>query len=237
MIMKFSRITQIFTALFFVFTVLVIGGCASTYQARSVDESGFLDDYTMLKKGTWGQALRVYVNPDANEICKNYTKIMLEPVSIWVKDESSMKNVPEEDRQMLTDYLHDSLKEALSRDYIIVDRAGPDVLRVRAALTEAEGSWVVLDTITSIVPMALGVSTLKQLTFGTASFVADASIELEIEDSMTQTTLAAMVDRRAGGKGWSKKFNKWGKVEKAFDYWAEKIQKRLAACKVGELDV
>ena len=179
----------------------------------------------------------VYINPDVNEICKNYTKVLLDPVSIWVKDESSMKNVTEEDRQMLTDYLHDSLKEALAKDYEIVDRAGPDVLRVRAALTEAEGSWVVLDTITSIVPMALGVSTLKQLTFGTASFVADASIELEVEDSMTQTTLAAMVDRRAGGKGWSKKFNKWGKVEKAFDYWAEKIQKRLAACKAGELEV
>jgi len=235
--MKFSRITKVFTALLFVFTVMLISGCASTYQARSVEESGFLDDYTMLKKGTWSQALLVYINPDANEICKKYTKVLLEPVSIWVKDESSMKNVSEEDRQMLTDYLHDSLKEALSRDYIIVDRAGPDVLRVRAALTEADGSWVVLDTITSIVPIALGVSTLKQLTFGTASFVADASIELEIEDSMTQMTLAAMVDRRAGGKGWSKKFNKWGKVEKAFDYWAEKIQSRLAACKAGELDV
>ena len=235
--MKFSRITKTVTSLFFVFTVLIVGGCASTYQARSVKESGFLNDYSRLKKGTWSQALLVYINPDVNEICKNYTKVLLDPVSIWVKDESSMKNVTEEDRQMLTDYLHDSLKEALAKDYEIVDRAGPDVLRVRAALTEAEGSWVVLDTITSIVPMALGVSTLKQLTFGTASFVADASIELEVEDSMTQTTLAAMVDRRAGGKGWSKKFNKWGKVEKAFDYWAEKIQKRLAACKAGELEV
>jgi len=235
--MKISRITKTFTTLFFVFTVLIVGGCASTYQARSVDESGFLNDYSRLKKGTWSQALLVYINPDVNEICKNYTKVLLDPVSIWVKDESSMKNVSEEDRQMLTDYLHDSLKEALAEEYEIVDRAGPDVLRVRAALTEAEGSWVVLDTITSIVPMALGVSTLKQLTFGTASFVADASIELEVEDSMTQTTLAAMVDRRAGGKGWSKKFNKWGKVEKAFDYWAEKVQSRLAACKAGELEV
>ena len=235
--MKLSRIAQVFTALLFVFTVLVIGGCASTYQARSVETSGFLDDYTILKKGTWSQALLVYVNPDANEICKKYTKVLLDPVSIWVKEESSLEDVPEEDRQMLTDYLYASLKEALAKDYEIVDRAGPDVLRVRAALTEAEGSWVVLDTVTSLMPMALGVATLKLLAFGTTTFVADASIEVEIEDSMTQTTLAAAVDRRAGGKGWARKFNKWGKVEKAFDYWSEKIQKRLAACKAGELDV
>ena len=235
--MKFSRITKVFTALLFVFTVLLISGCASTYQARSVEESGFLGDYTMLKEGSWSQPLRIYINPDANKICKKYTKVLLEPVSIWVKPESSLEDVSEEDRQMLTDYLYDSLKEALSRDYIIVNRAGPDVLRVRAALTEADGSWVVLDTITSIVPMALGLSTLKQLTFGTASFVADASIELELEDSMTQMTLAAMADRRAGGKGWSRKFNKWGKVEKAFDYWAEKVQSGLEKCRAGELEI
>jgi len=162
---------------------------------------------------------------------------LLEPVSIWVKADSSLEDVSEEDRQMLTDYLYDSLKEALSKDYEIVDRAGQGVLRVRAALTEADGSWVVLDTITSIVPIALGLSTLKQLTFGTASFVADASIELELEDSMSQVRLAAMVDRRAGGKGWSKKFNEWGKVEKAFDYWAEKVQKGLTTCRAGELEI
>jgi len=237
MLMKFSRITQVFTALFFVFTVLIVGGCASTYQARSVEESGFLGDYSMLKEGTWSQALLVYINPDANELCKNYTKVLLEPVSIWVKADSSLEDVSEEDRQMLTDYLYDSLKEALSKDYEIVDRAGQGVLRVRAALTEADGSWVVLDTITSIVPIALGLSTLKQLTFGTASFVADASIELELEDSMSQVRLAAMVDRRAGGKGWSKKFNEWGKVEKAFDYWAEKVQKGLTTCRAGELEI
>ena len=237
MLMKFSRITQVITALFFVSTVLIIGGCASTYQARSVKESGFLGDYSMLKEGTWSQALLVYINPDANELCKNYTKVLLEPVSIWVKADSSLEDVSEEDRQMLTDYLYDSLKEALSKDYEIVDRAGQGVLRVRAALTEADGSWVVLDTITSIVPIALGLSTLKQLTFGTASFVADASIELELEDSMSQVRLAAMVDRRAGGKGWSKKFNEWGKVEKAFDYWAEKVQKGLTTCRAGELEI
>jgi hypothetical protein len=237
MLMKFSRITQVFTALFFVFTVLIIGGCASTYQARSVEESGFLGDYSMLKEGTWSQALLVYINPNANELCKNYTKVLLEPVSIWVKAESSLEDVSEEDRQMLTDYLYNSLKEALSKDYIIADRAGPGVLRVRAALTEAEGSWVVLDTITSIVPIALGLSTLKQLAFGTASFVADASIELELEDSMSEMRLAARVDRRGGGKGWSKKFNKWGKVEKAFDHWAEKLQKGLATCRAGELEI
>ena len=235
--MKFSRITKVFNTLLFVFTVLIVSGCASTYQARSVETSGFLNDYTILKEGTWSQALLVYIHPDANKICKKYTKVMIDPVSIWVKDESSMKNVSQEDRQMLTDYLYMSLKDTLGKDYEVVTRAGPDVLRIRAALTEASGSWVVLDTITSIVPMALGVSTLKQLVFGTASFVADASIEVEIEDSMTQTTLAAAVDRRAGGKGWSRKFNQWGKVEKAFDYWSEKIQTRLAACQKGELDV
>ena len=235
--MKNSRVIKIFAFLSFLLATLAISGCASTYQARSVEESGFLGDYSRLKEGTWNQALLVYINPDANEMCKKYTKVLLEPATIWVKGESSLKDVSEEDRQMLTDYLNNSLNEALGKDYEMVNRAGPDVLRIRVALTEAEGSWVVLDTITSIVPMALAISTVKQLVFGTASFVADASIEFEAEDSLSQEVLASAVDRRAGGKGWSTKFNQWGKVEKAFDFWAEKIETRLTSCRAGKLEV
>ena len=230
--MKISHITL----LGFVFAVLTIGGCASTYQARSVETSGFLGDYSRLKEGKWGQALYVYINPDANEMCKKYTKVLLEPTTLWVNAESSLKDVPKEDRQRLTDYLYNSLKESLGKDYEIVDRAGPDVLRVRTALTEAEGSVVVLDTVTSLMPMAVGMAGAKLVVFGTTTFIADASIEFEAQDSLSQETLVALVDRRAGGKGWAKKFNKWGKVEKAFEYWAEKAQKRLASCRAGELE-
>ena len=231
------KISQVFTLLGVVFTLLIIGGCASTYQARSVKDSGFLGDYSKLREGKEGQVLLIYINPEANEMCKKYTKVLLEPVTIWVKDKSSLEKVPEEDRQMLTDYLYDSLKEALSKDYKIVDRAGPDVLRVRAALTEAEGSWVVLDTVTSIHPATLALSGLKQLAVGTGAFIAKTAGEIEIEDSITRVPLVLAVDKRVGGKGWSGKFNKWGKVEIAFDYWAEKVQTRLTSCRAGKLEI
>ena len=181
--------------------------------------------------------MRISIHPDAPAMCKKNTKVLLEPVTIWVNDKSSIEKVSEEDRQMLTDYLYESLKESLSKDFEMVDRAGPDVLRVRAALTEAEGSYVILDTITTLLPIGLGVSTLKQLALGTASFVAEASIEFDLEDSLTQETLIAGVDKRAGGKGWSRKFAPWGQDAPAFDYWAEKAHSRLVSCRAGELEV
>jgi len=216
--------------------MVMLGGCASSYQARQVETSGFLNDYSMLKEGKGDQALMVYIDPQINTICKKYSKVILDSVTLWVHDDSSLTDVPVEEQQALTDYFYKSLATALEKDYQLVDQPGPDVMRIRTALTEADGSWVVLDTITTVLPIGLGVSVLKSIALGTASFVADATVEMEIEDSLTGKRLVAAVDRRAGGKGWAKKFDSWGKVETAMDWWAENLQNRLSECRVGNLN-
>ncbi|MGR9071439.1 MAG: DUF3313 domain-containing protein [Gammaproteobacteria bacterium] len=212
-----------------------IAGCASTYQGRSVERSGFLSDYSLLKPGKGDQALLVYWSPDAVETCGRYDKVLLDPVTIWTKGNSGASGVPEEDRQFLTDYLHRAVKNSLRNDYTLVAGPGPGVMRIRAAITEAEGSWVVLDTISSLHPGTLALSGLKQLATGTGSFVAETAVEVEIEDSLTRKPLVMAVDKRVGGKGWEKKFDSWGKVESAYDYWAEKMRTRLAECRNGQL--
>ena len=217
--------------------VMLLTGCATTYQANKVETTGFLGDYFRLQEGKSDQALLVYHNPDMLQLCKKYTKVMLDPVTIWVNDEYSIKDVPEEDQQQLADFLYQSVKEALSEDYEFVTYPGPDVMRIRSAITEAEGSWVVLDTLTSIHPGTVVISRLTQMAVGSGSFVSKTAIEFSIEDSLSRETLVEGVDRRAGGKNWVKKFNSWGKVEASYDYWAEKLQKRLAECKAGTLEI
>ena len=216
---------------------MLLTGCSTTYQANKVETTGFLNDYSKLQEGKSGQSLLVYHNPDLLLSCKEYTKVMLDPVTIWVNDEYSIQDVPEEDQQKLTDFLYQSVKEALSEDYEFVTYPGPDVMRVRVAITEAEGSWVVLDTLTSIHPGTVALSGLKQLAVGSGSFVSKTAIEFSIEDSISRETLLEGIDRRSGGKNWVKKFNSWGKVEASYDYWAEKLQKFLTECKAGTLEI
>ena len=44
------------------------------------------------------------------------------------------------------------------KEYTIVDNPGPGVLRLRVAMTEAEGSMVVMDTISRVLPVGLAPS-------------------------------------------------------------------------------
>ncbi len=216
---------------------LLATGCATTYQGNEVEPAGFLGDYSTLKEGGDDQALLVYRHPDLNNLCKNYNKVLLEPITMWVKGESSVADVSAEDQQHLKTYLHKAVKKALSGDYQLVSQPGAGVMRIRAAITEAEGSYVALDALTSIHPGTVALSGLQQLTFGSGSFVAETAVEFSIEDSVTRQSLFKGVDKRAGGKNWTKKFNSWGKVEASYDYWAEKLKTRLTECRAGKLEM
>ena len=150
--------------------LLGAGGCAATQEAKSVEKSGFLGDYSMLKEGqrsaikegSEDQALWIYKNPAAD--WRKYTKIQLDPVTVWVNQkDSQLKDVPVEDRQRLAALLWSKLDEHLRNDYEMASNPGPDVMRIQAAITEAESSNAVLDTVTSVIPQTRLLSGMKSL--------------------------------------------------------------------------
>jgi hypothetical protein len=220
------------------FSALWLAGCAATQHGKSVEKSGFLGDYSMLRKGetsTMGEdpeALLVYRNPKAN--WKKYTKIILDPVTLWVgTKDSQLKDVPIEDRQRLGNLLWAKLDENLRKDYEMTSQPGPDVMRFQAALTEAGKSNVALDTITSIVPQARVLGGAKGMVTGVSAFTGSASAEMKITDTETGELLAAGVDRRGGTKSLSGVTNSWNDVEEAFRFWAEKVRWRLCQGRGG----
>ena len=208
-------------------------GCAPTRQARSVKPSGFLGDYSQLTPGKEGEALLLYIRPGVE--WAKYDKIWLEPVTIWGDVKTGfLRSVPKDEAQVTADYLDASLRNALSKDYQLVDKAGPGVLRLRVAITEAEGSTVALDLVSTIVPQMRLLSTVKQLATGTAAFVGKAGVEGEIQDSITNHRLVAAVDRRVGQKHLKGVTNTWDDVQQAFDYWSERLCARLAELRAGQ---
>jgi hypothetical protein len=205
----------------------LLGACA-THQAKKTDTAGFLGDYSQLKKGGDDQALLVYNNPQAD--IKSYTSILMDPIRIYASKEHNMMNVSSEQQRKILNYANAAVREKLETDYTFVEEPGPGVMRLRIALTEAEGSRVVLDTVSTIVPIGLALSGIQKLATGSCSFVGSAGAEMELQDSLTGERLMAGVDRRIGGKvtGEFDKFNKWRTVKNAVDYWAERLQMRLA---------
>jgi hypothetical protein len=212
-----------------------IGGCAATQEAKSVEKSGFLGDYSRLKEGersavsggsAENTALLVYKNPAAQ--WRKYKKIQLDPVTIWMSQkDSQLKEVSVEDRQRLAALLWSKLDEQLRKDYEMTSQAGPDVLRIQVAITEAGASNAVLDTVTSVIPQTRMLSGMKSLATGVSAFTGSASAEMKVTDSAEGTILLEAVDRRGGTKSLSGVTNSWNDVEEAYRYWAEKARYRL----------
>ena len=222
------------TSVLLIGALIGIGGCASTQEAKSVEKSGFLADYSLLKEGkrsTFGQgaenqALLVYENPAAD--WRKYKKIQLDPVTIWMSQkDSQLKDVKLEDRQRLAALLWSNVDEQLRKDYEMTSQAGPDVLRIQGAITEAGESSAVLDTVTSIIPQTRLLTGAKGMATGVSGFTGSASVEVKITDSESGTILVEAVDRRGGTKSLSGVTNSWNDVEEAYRYWAEKLRYRL----------
>jgi hypothetical protein len=220
---------------------LVLGGwtgCHSTKQARRVTESGYLGDYSQLKKGDSDEAKLIYIDTAVD--WKKYTKIHIQPVELWKSDdkESKLGKLSVKNQEMLVSFLYTELNTALKKDFTIVDQAGPDTLVLRTAVTEASRSAPVRNLLTTIVPFGIAANILKTAAFGRGIGVGQVQLEMELLDGQTQKRLAAAVDRRCGTKALRTKFDgTWGDVKLAFEYWANRLDTRLVDLRAGKMDM
>ena len=200
--------------------------CSTTYQMRHAETSGFLGDYSHLRKGQGQEPYLIYYNPAVD--IRDYDKIMIDPIVAYMGKDNRF-GMSREDLQALLNYFHATLREQLGKDYAIVDKPGSGVLRLRVALTDAKGSKLVMDTVSTVVPVALAVSALERVALGKTLTAGTVRIEAEAIDPRTGMQLAAMVDERTGLKvtGRFDKWSKWQDARDAFDYWGSHLRSVL----------
>lgn len=213
------------TRIVFLIGCIFISSCARTYQARYVEKTDFLDNYSMLKEGGGDEALLSYWKKDVNWM--SYKKVILEPVIIKKVPDSELNKMTHADSHWLMELLEYRLREALKTRFKLVTKPGNDTLIVQYAITDVETSIVLLDLFSSVYPSARTLSALKHLTTGTESFVGKASIEGKILDSNTGHLLMASVDARAGGKSFKGLTDEWDDVQQAYRYWASQLAYQL----------
>jgi hypothetical protein len=194
-------------------------------QARKVEPTGFLGDYSELEPGGGERALLYYINPDADLAA--YERMIIDPVAIWFVEGSKASKAPEEEMEQLAVYLYDAMKTDLEKNWSLVEEPGPGTLRVRVALCEASKATAPGDIATTYIPPARVLGEIQQLATGTHLFVGKAVIEMEIVDPATGERLIAIVDHRKGGKTYKGSLDKWIDVKNACDLWAEAIAARL----------
>lgn len=210
-----------------------VAGCAVTQQASVSGENycPFLGPSLCAKltPGTSGQIDLRYVNPDAQ--WTQYKKVLIEPVSFWGSEDTTVSAA---DQRILTNFLYQALESQLGQKFQVVDKPGPGVMVVQAALLDATTATPGLRSVSLVEPHVRAVATLKYLATGTYPFVGSASAEAKITDSLTGQVLAAGVSKRVGG-GSVKAADQWelGDAENALTYWAQLMATRLSSWASG----
>ncbi len=214
-------------------SLLLLSACTTT-QKVAVNQAdvncAFLgNDCSLLTAGGKEQAGMRYVNPSAR--WSQYNKVLIDPVTFWGGDSTKLSAA---DQQMLVNYFSQQLKEKLGEKFQIVNQAGPGVMKLDVALTDAETATPVMRSISMIVPQAHMLANLKYLATGSMPFVGAAQAEAKITDSTSGQILAMAVDKRIGGGSFTTGFQwQWGDAENAVNHWAELMADRLSAWTSG----
>ena len=214
--------------------LLFLSGCAATNTGPVPEYTGFLRDYSILKLGQKGQAGRLYSNPKAD--WKKYNKILLDPITLWRGKGSHLNGVSPSDAQHMADYFYQLMYHKFSQNYQMVSRPEANTLRISVAIVKLEEGHVALETISTIMPQAKGITKLAKLVTGKAQLVGKASVEAKVTDAQTGTLLAAGVDERIGGKTLSSlSLSSWGDVEYVMQFWVDRASYNLCM-KRGDTD-
>ena len=208
---------------------VALSACSTTQQAAPVGKArSGLVDYSLFSPGAEGQAALRYVNPSAQ--WSRYKKIMILPVTFWAGD----KSMPGEDQQALCDYFYQSLHQQMSQKFQVVDKPGPDVMKLAVAIVDASAATPVLRSISMLIPQARAIATLKYIGTGSYPFVGGLQAEAKLTNSHTGDVLGEWVDRRIGGGSAQNAAQwQWGDAENAINAWSAQSATKLASWTSG----
>ncbi len=201
---------------------LLLGGCAGSYQARSVDlgdlKGTLLVNPDILKPGGEDQALYRYQNPQVN--LADYNQVLIDPVIISKQAELSENEL--QNYQTLANNFYVYLDQNISKYLSVVKAPGPGTLRIQVAIIDADNSKPVR-TILSFTPIGIGLNLIKYTATGKQTAVGEITAEMKVTDAMTGQLIGAAVDRRVGGKSFKDIYETWSNADAAVKFWAEKM--------------
>jgi hypothetical protein len=209
--------------------ILVLTGCAaSTPTIDTSPEAEVTFDGLHEVKG--GRADQAWARPDFD--ISQYSKIMLQGAgieyrpggnsgrSLGARSRGGPYEVTENQKARLRALVGEVFLEELgkSEQFTIVGESGPDVLLIRGAI---------LDVVSWVPPEPIGRGDIY------ISEVGEATLVLELRDSITEAILARSVDRRAidsGGMGnlsYSSPVTNQADVKRVVRFWARLLREGL----------
>jgi hypothetical protein len=197
-------------------------GAPSKGVAAAPQTEGFLDGYYkyLQQPGPEGGAKMRWLKPGVD--FGKYDKIMLDSVVFFFAADSENKGIDPVEMKELADACNLQLVNALKGSYPIAAEPGPDVVRLRFAITDIKQSRPVLSAVTTVVPIGLGISIIKKGATGAWTGSGATGAEVMAIDSMSGDVIAVAQDEKSAG--FTERFSKWGSAEDAFKFWGERLK-------------
>lgn len=185
--------------------------------------SGFLGDYSQLKPDPGREGVLVFIDRSADY--RPYTKVMFDPVQMLVAPSAEAPGLAPEEQARMSAELLSSFKQALAPAYQVVMQPGPDVLRIRTAITGIQAVKPPAGASDYLPVVAL--FNLGREAAGAASRVPEMAAETEILDPGGKRVAAATATRKGEAALPQGAQLTWNELQAITDYWAKGLRQRL----------
>lgn len=212
--------------------VIILGILFAGFPAFGADMqfSGFLGNpgvYDLLKPGPDGGVKLRWQKEGISP--RKYNKFMVDSVIFFLADKSDYKGIDPQDMKNMADHFNKEIVMAFKDKYPIVSEPGPDVARIRIAITNVQPSRPGVSFVTSVVPIGLGVSLIKKGVTGGWAGSGETGMEVIVLDSTTNEAVFLAADTQKAA--FESRFSKWGSATDAFKFWADKAVQYIDADK------
>ncbi len=217
-ILKTTAVSIIALAMLITSAGLAVGG----------DEySGFIEDYPVFEADKDQKGAKIYRKPGTE--LKAYTKIMIDPIEIWIADDSKYKGINPDDLKALADTFRAVIVEELEPDYPVVSKPGAGVLGLRLAITNVHVKKKKRGLL-GYTPIGIVATAAKRAIKGKAISLVNATIEVEMLDAVSNERLGVLIDSGPHSpKDKKEKLTSWEEIEAILKFYAKRFRARMDA--------
>ncbi len=214
------RISRLIATTFLLGSIL-LGSTA--WAQNDVMYSGFLDHYPDLKQNPDGSGGLIYEKADIDHC--SYDKFMIEPIEVWMADDSTYKGFSPDVLKAITDELYRSLEINLEPEYPVVGEPGKGVVVIRLAITDVY-AWKKRRGVLGYLPIGAvaGAVTGRYRRVN----LKDATIEVELLDAQSLDQLGVLIDKLSVSKG-AGEVTSWEEIIEVLHSYARHFRSEIDA--------
>jgi hypothetical protein len=136
----------------------------------------------------------VYRAPNVD--ARQYTKFMIDPVSVYRGTDADWGGATDQEIQQMAQFMRSELVRALGDRYPIVTGPGPGVARIRLTLAGLENNTAVVAPVSRVMPAGLVVNVTNAAVGKSGTFTGSVTISGEVVDSSSNKSLVVFAQKR-----------------------------------------